>query len=45
MKITEEGYKMVHEKYSTAKRAMLLKTMIYEILSERQLLNKDQIDL
>lgn len=33
IKITEQGYKMVHDKYSTAQRAMLLKTMINEIVS------------
>lgn len=32
MQITEQGYKMVHEKYSTAQRAKNLKTMIHEIV-------------
>lgn len=36
IKITEQGYKMVHEKYSTAQRAMLLKTMIQEIVDEKK---------
>jgi len=36
-KITEQGYNMVHEKYSTAQRATSLKTMINEIVNERKL--------
>lgn len=40
MKITEEGYKMVHEMHSTAQRAMDLKTIINEIVGERQLVTK-----
>lgn len=40
MKVTEQGYKMVHKKYTTEQRAVVLKRMINEIVVERQLMTK-----